>query len=138
MIIYDLKCQGDHKFEGWFKDRSAFEQQKAKKLISCPICGDNDVALLPSSMTILGRGSHSVSVNTEQELMQKNIVMQIQEYVYKHFDNVEDKFAEVALRIHHGEEDRRNIRGTATGSEEDALREEGIEFIKLPMPKFDS
>ena len=48
-----------------------------------------------------------------------------------------DKFAEVALRIHHGEEDGRNIRGTTTGSEEETLREEGVQFIKIPLPKFD-
>jgi hypothetical protein len=61
----------------------------------------------------------------------------LQEYIHKNFDNVGDKFAEVALRIHHGEEDSRNIRGTATGSEEETLREEGVQFIKMPLPKFD-
>ena len=31
MIIYDLKCRDGHKFEGWFKDRGAFEEQNGAK-----------------------------------------------------------------------------------------------------------
>ena len=49
-----------------------------------------------------------------------------------------DRFAEVAIRIHQGEEEKRNIRGTTTKDEEETLREEGINFIKIPAPKFDS
>ena len=49
-----------------------------------------------------------------------------------------DKFAEIALKIHLGEEDRKNIKGTTTEREEENLREEGVQFFKIPMPKFDS
>ena len=66
------------------------------------------------------------------------ILREFQEYIHKNFDDVGDKFAEVALRIHHGEEDKRNIKGTTTQSEEETLRDEGVRFIKLPLPKFDA
>ena len=59
MIIYDLKCRDGHKFEGWFKDRSAFEEQKAKTLIACPVCGIDDVTMIPSSVTIVGKEGHT-------------------------------------------------------------------------------
>ncbi|MBU1150904.1 MAG: DUF1178 family protein, partial [Proteobacteria bacterium] len=62
---------------------------------------------------------------------------EFQEYIHKHFDDVGEKFTEVALRIHHGEEERRDIRGTTTRSEEEMLLEEGVQFIKIPLPKFD-
>jgi len=47
VIIYDLKCENGHKFEGWFHDRNAFEEQKGQQLISCPICGSTDAELMP-------------------------------------------------------------------------------------------
>ena len=49
-----------------------------------------------------------------------------------------NQFAEVALKIHFGEEEKRNIKGTTTSREDDNLREEGVQFIKIPIPKMDS
>jgi len=62
----------------------------------------------------------------------------INDFVTKNFDDVGSRFAEVALKIHRGEEQRRNIRGVTTDKEEETLREEGVEFMKIPVPKFDS
>ena len=62
----------------------------------------------------------------------------VRDFVERNFDNVGDRFAEVALKIHRGEEDQRNIRGTTTFAEEEALREEGVPFLKIPEQKFDS
>jgi len=42
------------------------------------------------------------------------------------------------MRIHHGEEDRRNIRGTTTQDEENTLHDEGVQFMKIPIIKFES
>ncbi len=36
------------------------------------------------------------------------------------------------LKIHFGEEEKRNIKGTTTPQEENNLREEGVQFIKIP------
>jgi hypothetical protein len=129
VIVYDLKCRDGHKFEGWFKDRGAFEEQKAGALIACPVCGNNDATVIPSSIAILGR---------EAEKLPVRIFEEFKAYINKNFDDVGDKFSEVALRIHHGEEDKRNIKGTTTQSEEETLREEGVQFIKLSLPKLDS
>lgn len=137
MIIYDLKCRDGHKFEGWFKDRGAFEEQAAKQIIACPVCGNTETALIPSSVAIMGRDSRSAAVNPEAGPSPQKILREFHEFVQKNFDDVGDKFAEVALRIHHGEEDKRSIRGTTTGNEEETLREEGVQFIKIPLPKFD-
>jgi len=137
VIIYDLKCREGHKFEGWFRDRSALEEQKVQKLIACPVCGNADVALIPSSVAILGRDSRTAAVKMKPELSPQKVLKEFNDYIHKNFDNVGDKFAEIALRIHHGEEDRRNIRGTTTVSEEATLREEGVQFIKISLPKFD-
>jgi hypothetical protein len=138
VIIYDLRCQEGHKFEGWFKDRGVFDEQRSRKLVACPVCGSTDVALLPSSMTIMGKDSQPIGEKAKTGVSPLKVLKEFQEYIHKNFDDVGDKFADVALRIHHGEEDRRNIRGTTTQSEEESLREEGVQFIKLPLPEFDA
>jgi hypothetical protein len=137
VIIYDLKCRNGHKFEGWFKDRSTFEGQAAEKIIACPVCGNTEAALIPSSVAIMGRDNRPAAAKPEAGPSPQKILREFQEYIRKNFDDVGDKFAEVALRIHHGEEDSRGIRGTTTGSEEEALKEEGVPFIKIPLPKYD-
>ena len=136
MIIYDLRCRGEHPFEGWFKDRAAFEQQKAQSLIACPVCGSTVVTMVPSSVAIRGRDHRSDSEKGGSGAPPK-LLRQFQEYIHKHFSDVGDRFAEVALRIHHGEEERKNIRGTTTPAEEETLQEEGVAFIKIPLPKYD-
>ena len=60
------------------------------------------------------------------------------QYIDKNFEDVGNKFAEVALKIHYGEEEKRNIKGTTTPQEEDNLKEEGVQFIKIPFLKMDS
>jgi hypothetical protein len=137
VIIYDLKCRNGHKFEGWFKDRGAFEEQTAQKLISCPVCGITEAVLIPSSLAIMGRDSRSPAIKPPAGQSPQKALQEFHEYIQKNFDDVGDQFAEVALRIHHGEEDKRNIRGTTTGNEEELLREEGVQFIKIPLPKYD-
>jgi hypothetical protein len=138
MIIYDLNCEKGHKFEGWFKDRNAFEHQKSEKLIICPVCGNVDVELVPSTISIMARDVRSSRRGSAEEFSLPKAIELFHEYVNKNFDDVGPKFAEVALKIHHGEEEKRNIKGTTTENEEEILRGEGVQFLKIPVPKFDS
>ena len=39
MVIYDLICDAEHRFEGWFQSPEDSERQAANGLISCPTCG---------------------------------------------------------------------------------------------------
>lgn len=137
MIIYDLKCENGHKFEGWFQDRKAFEEQKDQKLISCPSCGSLDSEVAPSSLTVVSRDG-KVEKTRNREISPTQALQILNEFIDNNFEDVGTNFAEVATRIHHGEEMERNIRGTTTRDEEESLREEGIHFIKIPTPKFDS
>lgn len=138
MIIYDLKCDKGHQFEGWFKDRAAFEEQTAQKLISCPVCGSAEAVMVPSTMAIMSKEGKSSLQKQDVDLSPRKYLQMIHDYVEKNFDNVGDRFAETALKIHHGEENQRNIRGTTTQAEEETLKQEGVPFIKIPEPKFDS
>jgi len=138
VIIYDLKCEKKHTFEGWFNDRKAFEDQKKKKLVTCPVCGSSDVDIVPSSITVMGKDSEKLKDANSKEISPMKALQMFHEYMDKTFEDVGSRFAEVALRIHAGEEDIRNIKGTTTEKEEATLTEEGVPFIKIPIPKFDS
>ncbi|HPQ43035.1 MAG TPA: DUF1178 family protein [Syntrophales bacterium] len=135
VIIYDLKCKNNHIFEGWFNDRAAFEEQKKKKLVACPVCESSNIEMVPSSITVMGKKTEELSQDNNNISPMKALQM-FHEYMDKTFEDVGSKFAEVALKIHFGEEDSRNIKGTTTKSEEAILKEEGVPFVKIPIPKF--
>jgi hypothetical protein len=137
VIIYDLRCKKNHDFEGWFNNRSAFEDQKNQKLISCPICGNTDVEMVPTSISIMCKDRDPVREQAKEVSPMKALQM-FHQFLDRNFEDVGDKFAEVAMKIHDGEEDKRNIKGTTTREQDEILKEKGIQFIKVPVPKFDS
>lgn len=137
MILYDLKCDNGHRFEGWFRDGSAFEEQRTQKLINCPVCNSVDNVVAPSSIAVISRKNKADKVQNK-EISPMKALQILNEYMDNNFDDVGDKFADIAIRMHYGEEKARNIRGTSTKDEEDILMEEGINFIKIPVPKSDS
>jgi hypothetical protein len=138
VIIYDLRCDHGHKFEGWFQDRQAFETQRSGKLITCPVCGGMETEIVPPSVMQLGKDKGPAKKRTDGEVSPLKYLEQLHRQIDKYFDDVGEQFAEVALRIHRGEEDRRNIRGVTTARDEEVLREEGVPFVKIPVPKLDS
>jgi hypothetical protein len=131
MIAYDLQCTNGHRFEGWFDDAEAFESQGRRNLVACPVCDSTDVTRLPSAFSIKGtsRPPAATGGDTAEELKRK-----IVDIVEKNFDNVGANFATEALKMHYGIEKPRNIRGVSTQQEEQTLRDEGIEFFKIPLP----
>lgn len=44
MIVFDLKCAGSHVFEAWFGSSNDYEDQRVRGLISCPLCGNGEIA----------------------------------------------------------------------------------------------
>jgi len=138
MIIYDLKCKQNHEFEGWFKDRAAFEQQQEQSLITCPVCGEAGAEMVPSAPSIRTRDMKTSDTGHRESLTPLKAMRHLQAFVEKNFDDVGEAFSEVAMKIHNGEEDAKNIRGTTTPQEEELLREKGVPFFKIPVMKFDS
>ena len=56
----------------------------------------------------------------------------VHEHVSKNSDDVGDRFAHEARKMHYGEAEMRAIRGKASLADARALHEEGIEFQPLP------
>ena len=43
MKVFDLTCNLDHSFEGWFASHEEFDRQLAAGLVDCPVCGSRAV-----------------------------------------------------------------------------------------------
>ncbi|MBP7341138.1 MAG: DUF1178 family protein [Smithellaceae bacterium] len=138
MIIYDVKCENGHVFEGWFADRRAWIEQNGQKLVCCPVCNSANVELVPSSVAIMGRESKAADRGGDRAVSPVQALRQLRQFIENNFEDVGNKFAEVALKIHYGDEEKRNIKGTTTPQEEEQLKEEGVSFVKIPLPKMDS
>ena len=130
MIAFDLICSNGHKFECWFKDGSSFEEQKEAGLITCPFCDDHQIEKAFSPFAIK-RGGERV----REEIDPHQALQLVHDYLNKHFEDVGPEFYKEALKIHYGEVEKRSIKGTATTEEEIILKEEGVQFFKVPIIK---
>lgn len=159
MIRYTLICESDHEFDGWFRSSDDFDAQAKRGLVQCAICGSIKVErglMAPNVVTSRSRASVIEHVEAPasaaaepvspaavaQEVVavpdprQKAIIealTELKRQVIASSDNVGDKFAEEARKIHYGEAPERGIYGHATGDEALALIEEGIEVHALPI-----
>lgn len=139
MIVFDLSCTNGHVFEGWFEDSRDFEGQKKRKLISCPVCNDTSVFKIPTKFAI--KSSENGTTFSGKEITLAEITKKVADFVENNFDNVGTEFAAEALKIHYGVSEPRNIRGVSTSLEEKTLKEEGVQFFKVPItapPETDS
>jgi hypothetical protein len=130
MIAFDLFCSNGHKFECWFKDGTSFEEQKSAGMITCPICDDNQIEKAFSPFAIKRGGGR-----VKEEIDPHQALQLVHDYLNKHFEDVGAEFYKEALKIHYGEAETRNIKGTATTEEEVILKEEGVQFFKVPIIK---
>ena len=133
MIKYQLLCDADHEFEGWFRDSSDYDVQSKDGLIECPACGSETVrkAVMAPSISRRSRGSRDTRLAEVRRDMSK-AVERARDYVEKNFDYVGDKFPEEARKIHYGEEKERSIFGEATGKEVREMIDEGVQIAPLP------
>jgi hypothetical protein len=134
MIAFDLKCSKGHIFEGWFRNSQSFEEQNSKKLVNCPICSNTKIKRIisPVATRLVSRGEPG---KEEITIDYSRLAKEVVDYVHKNFDDVGHDFTREALKMHYGVADRRNIRGSATPQDEKVLREEKIEFFKIPLLK---
>jgi hypothetical protein len=78
----------------------------------------------------------SPSVNEPQHYVNipPEIIAQVVEHIVKNTEDVGNQFPEEARKIHYNEAPERQIRGHATPKEVEALRDEGIDVVPLPLP----
>ncbi len=146
MKVFNLRCTAGHGFEGWFGSEEDWVSQQARGLVECPLCGDRGVERLPSAPRLNLSGAKATEgavapspapaappMSPERAGVEA-LWLQAVRHVMARTEDVGDRFAEEARRIHHGEVEERGIRGRSSPEELQSLQDEGIEVFALPVP----
>jgi hypothetical protein len=146
MKVFNLSCSHDHRFEGWFASADDYDSQHARGLIECPFCGDAEIRKLPSAPRLNLSGASEPALASAPAVPQRAAVaaptseqvqmwFKLAQQLVEKTEDVGEKFAEEARRIHYNEAPERGIRGVASVEERAELAEEGIEVFAFPMPR---
>lgn len=127
MIRYSLACGEEHGFEAWFSNSKAYDTQRKKKLVECPVCGSTDIR--KQIMAPAVRSSEKKSDADAERMAGK-----IREHIATTHDYVGDRFAEEARSMYYGEVEHRPVWGEVTPGEAKDLLEEGVPALPLPKP----
>jgi hypothetical protein len=151
MVVYDLICKRNHRFEGWFPSFEGYQEQAARKLISCPTCGTTGVEKIPHACAVhVNKESKKEDVKKDQQRIEKDpspplseaeakeLLIKLHHYVRENFEDVGPRFAEEARQIFRGKVESRPIHGTSTSEERQELDEEDIPYAIIPKPDLDS
>ena len=133
MIRYALLCEYEHDFEGWFGASADFDDQQARGLIECPVCGSKAVRKAIMAPAVAGTKKKGQDITPARgQAMMMEAMGRIRRHVEENFDNVGDAFAKEARAIHEGRAEDRGIYGQATSQEVRDLVEDGVPVAPLP------
>ena len=143
MIVFDLKCDArGHVFEAWFGNSSAFDDQKARGLLICPLCGDTAVtkALMAPNIAAKGNSQSVIPLAKPAEpdagevKAMLSALADAQSKVLKTSTWVGRDFDKQARSMDAGETDKTSIHGEVSKAEAKALIEDGIGVMPLLLP----
>ena len=133
MKVLNLRCANGHGFEGWFVSEDDFMDQNGGGLIECPLCTNKVVSRLPSAPRLNLSGARQPDALPKSVDLQSAWLQTVRSLM-QNTEDVGERFAEEARRIHYGEEPNRGIRGQDSAEERAALQDEGIETLAIPVP----
>ncbi len=130
MIVYSLKCENSHEFEGWFASSTAFDEQAASGKLACPVCDSHKVekAIMAPAVS----GTKRTTLAAEEAKKMRQFMTGMRKYIKENADYVGPKFPEEARKIHYGETEERHIYGEATLKEAKELIDDGVDVAALP------
>ena len=136
MKVLNLRCANGHGFEGWFASDEEFMDQNGRGLIDCPMCSDRVVTRVPSAprLNLSGAREATPAAAPAQPADLQAAWLNAVRHMVANTEDVGERFADEARRIHYGETEQRGIRGQATPDERQALHDEGIEVVSIPVP----
>ena len=157
MIKYAVQCQKGHGFEAWFQNSDACEKQIKRGMVACPDCGSIKVSKSLMAPNVSARTrkkgmagpvarsetARAVATATAtQKVATPTVAMpaelvemmrKIRREVVAKAENVGKNFAEEARKIHYEEAPERGIYGEASLDDVQALHDEGISVLPLPV-----
>jgi len=143
LIVYDLECDNSHGFEGWFGSSEEFERQLEAGDICCPLCSSHKIVRLPNASYVNTRKSTArrkggqapgeIRERSHYANLADEMLAKVVDTILENTVDVGAAFPEEARKIHYQEAPARHIRGTASAHEVDALREEGVDVVALPV-----
>ena len=125
MIRYALRCERGHAFDSWFQSSAAYDSQRKRGLVACPVCESIkvDKAIMAPRIVRKGKSKSApepvappaedttstslVMAPQERELVAK--LRELRDTVLKNADNVGNKFPEEARKMHYGDTEHRAI-----------------------------
>lgn len=129
MIRYSLACVGEHEFEAWFSNSKAYDTQRKKKLVECPVCGSTEVR-----KQIMAPSVRSSDKAVPAEVAAAKAAAEIRQHIASTHDYVGEKFADEARAMYYGETEHRPVWGEVTPETAQELIEEGVPAMPLPKP----
>lgn len=147
MKVFNLACEHEHHFEGWFASTHAYDEQLDRGLLECPVCASKSIRRMPAAPRLNlsparpapargesapGTAPAAAAMPTPQQL--QAMWMKMARHLVRNTEDVGERFAEEARRIHYHEAPERGIRGVTTPRERAELSDEGIEVFSFPLP----
>lgn len=134
MIQYSLSCENEHRFDAWFRNAAAYDEQAQRGIVTCPICSTAKVekALMAPAVSRKSSEKVALSIGHPQQAELRAAMKALRDKVMAEADYVGESFAKEARKIHDHEVEPRGIYGEATREEVADLIEDGIDFMPLP------
>ena len=133
MIRYALHCDLAHAFEAWFGSSADYDEQSARGLVECPVCGSSAVSKQIMAPAVAGtKQAAAPELAAKMQTMMMQAAREVRSHVERNFDYVGDAFAREARDIHEGRSEKREIYGEATPAEVRKLRDDGVPCAPLP------
>ena len=137
MICYSLICSKNHTFESWFANTAAYEKLKQQNLLSCSVCGNQDVkkAIMAPNVSPKTNNPSKQAEPKRSSSEAEKALTELKNHIKNNSEDVGNNFAVVARKMHEGETPERSIHGKTSLSEAKSLSEDGVPII--PLPWFD-
>lgn len=151
MKVLDLQCDAGHLFEGWFASHDDFLHQQQHQMVTCPLCssavihkrlsaprlnlGATELPPTTPATAQTSAASDVAAYHPDHAALQQlqAAYLSLARQVMANTEDVGERFASEARDIHQGLAPERGIRGHATPEEAQALAEEGIAVLPLPV-----
>lgn len=141
MIKYRLGCADGHEFESWFRSIADYDKQSRSGAVTCPLCASTEISKLPMAPAVVSaRGNKGApapehlpaAAPSAPPAAMATALRAFKKAVMENSEDVGGRFAEEARKIHFGEAEERNIRGSTTAEEAHSLHQDGVPFSILP------